>query len=327
MSAPLALEPRAFEEPLASLEDNVLIEYADGTLGVVERLPRADGVRGWRTGSGRPFALERLPEGAELGDVAIALHDADPVRVFALPEGHVDVEYLLGRLAARVGAVLLLGAGIVPLVAQGVSPWWWLLLGALAVAATRVRVPALAHHRLRYVTGQGASSLPALLDTRPMGRRAVARVDAVKAEYGRLVSDVVQRIESPALFDPTVPETRAFTTALIEWDDTHESLPPADAAELAARVEVTFRSARARAEALGMDHLPGEARDPARRALGALRIARDRGTRREERRTALATASRILAELRLPYLPRPTELAALTEGRTLRALPGRWEGP
>lgn len=44
-------------------------------------------------------------------------------------------------------------------------------------------------------------------------------VDAIKLEMGRLRTDVVWTIENSALWDVSVPTSKAFFTALTVWDD------------------------------------------------------------------------------------------------------------
>lgn len=137
----------------------------------------------------------------------------------------------------------------------------------------------------------------------PRTSRAQSQVDEVRAEYGRLLGDVAYRIEASALFDSAVPTTRAFETALALWADS-EGKPEAEVLRLAAMVRVTFETARAHAETVGLAHLPTEAQDPARRAAGAARLARSAPSE-PERQAAQAQVTRILSSLALYYLPTP----------------------
>lgn len=123
------------------------------------------------------------------------------------------------------------------------------------------------------------------------------RVDVVKDAYGALHGDIVYRIECSALFDPAVASTQRFQLALLAWDPSSPR-----AAELASEVEVSFAEARSHAEQLGWSHLPETARDTAQRAQRAasLALASDSPG---ERRTAAARAAKLLASLRLYYLP------------------------
>ena len=120
------------------------------------------------------------------------------------------------------------------------------------------------------------------------------RVDVVKDAYGALHGDIVYRIECSALFDPAVPSTQRFQLALLAWDPSSPQ-----AAELASEVEASFAEARSHAERLGWSHLPQTARDTAQRAA-SLALASDSPG---ERRSAAASAAKLLASLRLHYLP------------------------
>ncbi|NLE17604.1 MAG: hypothetical protein GX632_03570 [Propioniciclava sp.] len=133
---------------------------------------------------------------------------------------------------------------------------------------------------------------------------ARARVDAVKQEYGRLRGDLVYRIENAALFDPAVPLTRQFETALVLWDDVDAATPSAEVTRRAGLVQVSFETARAHAETVGVAHLPLQARADAERAAKAARLARATASE-AERRTALDRVTRILRSLVLYYLPDP----------------------
>lgn len=147
-------------------------------------------------------------------------------------------------------------------------------------------------------------------------RRAEAtdRVDEVKAVYGQMLSDIAYRIENSALFDSAVPGTRAFETAMALWSDVGPRTPDAEVLRLSAVVKVTFDTARAHAETVGIDHLPLTARAEAGRAAKAARLAAGAKTD-AERAAAQEQVVRILSSLSLYYLPDP--------GRLGRVLPGR----
>lgn len=131
----------------------------------------------------------------------------------------------------------------------------------------------------------------------PSGPTPQERVDVVKEAYGSLLGDIAYRIEFSALFDPAVPSTQRFQLALLAWDP---SAP--HASDLAAEVEVAFAEARSHAEKVGWSHLPETSRETARRAQKAVRVAlesREPG----ERKTAAASAAKLLASLSQYYLP------------------------
>lgn len=131
---------------------------------------------------------------------------------------------------------------------------------------------------------------------------ALARVADVRALYGRMLSDVAYRIENSALFDSAVPLTSRFETALALFSDATDQTTDAELTRRAGLVRVTFDAARANAETLGLGHLPVTARDDARRAAGAARLAASAATE-AERAAANAQVVRILGSLALYYLP------------------------
>ena len=131
----------------------------------------------------------------------------------------------------------------------------------------------------------------------PAGPTPAERVAVVRAAYGELRGDVVYRIENSALFDGAFPPTADFQVALALWDEA--SL---DAEALARDVETTFATARARAEELGLGHLPETARGPARRAAKAAETALADGPG-PEREAARRRVAEILGSLALYYLP------------------------
>lgn len=101
---------------------------------------------------------------------------------------------------------------------------------------------------------------------------AIARVADVRALYGRMLSDVAYRIENSALFDHAVAITNDFETALTLWADVTDDTPASEVVRLAAVVKVTFDTARAQAETVGLGHLPERCvpREDGRRASPAL---------------------------------------------------------
>ena len=123
------------------------------------------------------------------------------------------------------------------------------------------------------------------------------RVDVVKAAYGRLLSDIVYRIENSALFDAAHPATSRFEIALLSWDPAST-----DAAKQVHEIEDSFTAARREAERLGLEHLPLTARGSARRAAKAATTALSDAPE-AERVAALARVEEILTSLALYYLP------------------------
>lgn len=263
-----------------------------------------------------------------LGEAAQLVRDGRAVRAVRLPPGELVrrrhgakavgltaavwlIPYKLGILAAMRDP--LLDDSLAVLASTTVS-----LIGMTALAWANVYEP------ITYYSS-GGHELP--LRDIPMEPEVPARtpahdqVDAVKAEYGRLLSDVIHRIEWSALFDASVPQTRAFAMALLAWDEREESATVGDLATLAARVVSAFQAARAEAERRGLNHLDRSDRQTARRALKALRLAADESATREERRAALSRAQELLGSLRLHFLPSPEDLPRLAAGDHLPELP------
>ncbi len=148
------------------------------------------------------------------------------------------------------------------------------------------------------------AACPALPDPRT---ECGTRVADVRAVYGRMLADVAYRIENAALFDSAVDTTRQFETALVLWADVTPSTADDEVKRRAALVELAFETARAHAETVGLAHLPQQARDRARRAAGAARLARAAATD-AERAAAQEQVVRILRSLALYYLPDPDRL-------------------
>ncbi|RRD03371.1 hypothetical protein EII34_14360 [Arachnia propionica] len=130
-------------------------------------------------------------------------------------------------------------------------------------------------------------------------------VERVQQQYAELRTDLVYRLENPALFDPAVPTTAAFETALVDFAD-------APSLETAARVEVRFRTARQYAEKLGMRHVAPGQRTEVSRAVKIARLAADASST-GERRAALQQLQRILEPLALYYLPGRVDLPAIED--------------
>lgn len=136
---------------------------------------------------------------------------------------------------------------------------------------------------------------------------ALARVAEVKEIYGRMLGDVAYRIENAAMFDSAVAATRDFDTAMAMWADGGESADEDEVVRLAGLVKVTFDTARANAETLGLSHLPAQSRADAARAAKAFRLARS-ATSDGERAVAFAQATRLLDSIAQYYLPRSADL-------------------
>lgn len=143
---------------------------------------------------------------------------------------------------------------------------------------------------------------------------AIDRVAEIRALYGRLVADIAYRIENSALFDSTVSTTQQFETALALWSDVTRSTSDEEVARRSAVVAVAFKTARSHAETVGLAHLPTTARDSARRAAGAARLASSSHSE-AERDAAQSRVVSILSSLALHCLPDPAAMPrAITDG-------------
>lgn len=331
-SVPHSLDPQplSFDVRLADLEGPVVIEY-DGSAGVAlldleQRLGGYARLVLTRSDKPDPRVVQGMLVTRTVGEVATQLSEAKPLRVFSVPRGTVETSFnalpMAGRALGSLGLLFLYGMAFVLIPDAG---WRWFLAAAVvaAIAALLARRPrvgtGVTHH---YRVGEERHALRTLLEQRPAALRAASDVDRIKEEYGALLSDLLYRIENPALFDVAAGPTRAFTAALLQWDNAGPAMTGAERSTLAARVRVTFDAAKANAEALGLAHIPEESRDAAQRALKSLRLAAA-ATTEAERRAARTQAVRILGSLALYYLPDAREAELALEGRRLLALPGR----
>lgn len=327
------MEALGTEEPLetelGALGAKYLVEFGD-RIGIVDARSSANGRRRHLRLYLEDLPMHRMldvPAKRRVGDVVAAMAGLPPTRVFRLPPGKV-----VGRdlpAMKRSGWALIVPGFVVLVLALALplDPWVRFGLLALGLAAmlaaftVGARKPRARHWA--FVTRGRRSSIGELRPPAQPPEAHVAEVDALKGQYGALLSDVVYRIKHPALFDPHEPHTKEFTLALLEWDDTHERLDDDAQRTLATRVLGTFRAARANAEHVGMDHLPAEARDDARTALKAATVAVDERAPEPERAAALSRMVRILESLALYYLPTGLEAREAIHGREIRQLPGR----
>lgn len=266
-------------------------------------------------GAGRT-TVAQLKTDARLGEMATQLMAGRDVTIVGLPpiQWSRRGEPWRGRTPAAL--ILAVIAGALTLWLGGETGAWWFLPITAAVfamiwflAAERLPMRILAPGDLQldrtnvveYAQGRLAGERPELRSLEERRASITARVDQIKEEFGRLGTDVVYRIENSALFDSSDPITERFQTALITWDtNTDETISTLE--ELAGDVEVSFAVAQDHAETVGMNHLPETARDAARRATNAARLA-ERASTEGERTASLRQVARILDSLALYYLP------------------------
>ncbi|WP_297739581.1 hypothetical protein [uncultured Tessaracoccus sp.] len=176
-------------------------------------------------------------------------------------------------------------------------------------------MPLNEHNLVDYALARQRGENPRGLRGIPRIEEARERVEKVRSDYGERKSDIVYRIEQPALFDASAPTTEAFLVALWEFDQIPDDAPPREAEEAAARVEVTYGLARRHAETVGIRHVAPEKADDVRRAAKVARLAVASGSE-GERAAARAQLSALLASLSLHFLPDAAELRALDAPET-----------
>lgn len=332
------LEEIPLDTAVADLGEHTLVEFTEGlgVLTVVGRGPRAAsaGVLDLRLrGTGWNSSLKGVDAARCLGDVAAFARASEPLRAFRLPKGTVTFElsHQQGVGEGRV-PLLIVGSLFTGILLTGVLHSVWegglgfmiglviltSMLGGAVMAGMRLVSSGEVGYRIDGVRMKLAE-LPLPLDV----ETAIRQVEAVKEEYGQLLTDLAYRIEHPALFDAASPATERLTLALFEWDTTVTGLDDAARVELARTVVASFEEARDHAERVGMAHLPEDSRELATRALKAARVAQDPGAGRAEREAARRVAIDLLAGLALYYLPTPDEARVALGGRRLRQLPGR----
>ena len=301
----------------------------DQDLHVVEVLPGSDDdevlVRYGDLGERRGPREVELPKSRRLDDFATKTWGEGVTRALVTPGVRWAKGHPVQRIAllATLFATALLAAF---LLGDFLTPVAWFLPQAAAVYAAfsllRPGAPTAIHregNKKPYKDGEvrmrvAELPVPEPDDTLAIGavpapadrRTALERVEATKAEYGALLTDLAYRIENSALFDPAVGQTREFALLLARWDDEHRRLPADELGTLSREVQVAFDAARAHAEVLAIAHLPESAREDASRAAKAARLAQE-STVDGERTAALERANEILATLALYYLPTPGE--------------------
>lgn len=271
------------------------IQYTDGT--------RVEEDAARKTSLGKT-ATKHQPQPGELRAMSLPAviwsedHLLAPRNVVALIASTIPV--ILFALTDQFGmfylAILAGGA-----LAMGIRRMWRGGYTLEFVAPDRLGITMDTVHDYALAKEQGKLWVP----PNPGGDRrqlAFRRVEAIRDTYLALREDVVERIEHSALFDPAVPATSEFEAALVAFQDVQDATPTDRVDALASEVEVTFNVAQANAERLGLEHLPEGARDDARRAGKAARLAAG-ATTDGERRASLRQVKRILDSLALYYLP------------------------
>ncbi|SDL52385.1 hypothetical protein [Tessaracoccus oleiagri] len=318
-----SLRAVSFHTPAADLRGAYVVTYDDGEQALIDIAD--DHALAYSNRLHWPRRYKLLRRRSELGDVAIAARNGRPRSVFALPEGRVLARWS-GWFLAELASIAALGVALTMYAhyEDPDVPVLMMLFGTLV--GVFIAFFALPQARHAYEVDGVAHDLRGLVRPDQDERAGLSLAEDVKTEYGRLLSDVVYRIENAALFDPSVPTTREFAELMVRWDEDRARLRPDQRQTLAADLRVAFDTARAHAERVGLTHLPATARKPAAVAAKSLLLARNPATTEAERRTALAKANEILDSLMLYYLPTPGEATELLEGRRPKALPWRRSG-
>lgn len=319
------LEEISLDEPLEGVGNRNLLVETEAGRTIVRRMQKK-GVHSLTAHlpDGRTATLEGLPGERTLRQAVASLTAARPLRAFRLPTGEVTAKlkplstalfylpWILGAFLTGAGAFAeSLGFGRYVLLALGIT--------ILIIAQDAFKKS----QRYRDWALSSKDETVKAIDIPLPDLPEEIEVDEVKEEYGRLLSDIVYRIECPALFDPHEPTSKEFTLALLQWDNNDGVAADDERRELARRVRATFTAARANAERIGMDHLPVDVRGRAATALKAARLAVNKGAPEPERDTALRRAVEILDELALYYLPTGAQARRAITGSGPPQLPGR----
>lgn len=298
--------PVPLDYPVSDLRGRVAVEGVGPTglpaVTLLEVQPQADDAYQVRFASlsGQDGAAHDVVVPAEttVGELIHGVLHLEPRTVGEIPD-RVDPDkpkaelwpFLIAATGIAVGLIasmpVVIAASFIPLL-YGL----WTHLPRTVEGQRVVLTPREIEEQLR--------ELPAIEQDRPVDLPTLTpleRADHVRATYGQLLTDVVYRIENPALFDAAVPTTQAFELALLLWNQ-----DASDAAALASELESSFEAARRHAEAVGLDHLPEHARPVAERAVKAATTALTSGNE-AERAVAREQAAKLLNSLALYYLP------------------------
>lgn len=302
----------------------VRLDFADGGVTVNVYLP-----------DGRWDLLTEVPQERSLRQVVAALTASRPLRAFEVKGQETPAVFdRIKPVRNALKTVLTLWPFPVSLLcmalgmfgrhlANGATRFVIFAVGLFLIMFALSAIDKSQRYR-QWALVQGPTNIKVLaceVDLPPM--LPEVEVDDVKAEYGALVSDIVYRIEYPALFDPQDVVTREFTLALLRWDNNVGVVGRDELVELAARVRSSFVAAKVHAERVGMEHFPVGKRDGARLALKAARLARDEGASVAEREVALARAVELLDGLALYYVPGGDQARRAITGSGPLQLPGR----
>ena len=118
-------------------------------------------------------------------------------------------------------------------------------------------------------------------------------------------TDVEWTIENSALWDISVPSSKAFFTALTVWDDHKGDWSIDERVAAAAELKVLWRSAVDTATRLGLDHLSAPDRSRAATAIKLVRKAASTSSD-AERHELMAKAAALLSSIMSITIPGET---------------------
>ncbi|MDO5066025.1 MAG: hypothetical protein Q4D96_01930 [Propionibacteriaceae bacterium] len=247
-----------------------------------------------------------LAPDARLRDYVSRVKKLDDPRFMLLP----------GVVSPRPSETWYLLSVVMALAAIAATVWlrdgWVFVIGALAalfgvpVVATVLSKPRVSGQERLGVTASNIHAYALAVERGELWRGALPagapvsprlQVERIRQDYARLRSDLVYRLECPALFDPAVPTTAAFEAALVDFEDS----PTSQAADV---VEIRFQVARQHAERTGLRHVETAHRSQVARAVKIAKLATNSSSP-EEQRVALMQLHKILDSLALYYVDRP----------------------
>ena len=322
----MELEEISLDKLLQDAPLRLLVETEAGRTFVERRTQGAETMMVAYLPDGRRTEVKGMSLDQPVRQAVAATSSSRPLRAFAIDKGIIvekinHVQQFIHFLPLLIGAALTItgfswtSLGFLRFLIMGLGIAFVVVSLDAHKKSNTYRTWVVQHGAKKELTQAEQFVLP--------GAAEDIAIDDVKAEYGRLISDIAYRIEYPALFDPHEPTSKAFTLALLQWDNNDGVVGDDERRELALRVRATFEAARANAERIGMQHIPVESREKASTALKAARLATDQSATEAERATALQRAVTILDELALYFLPSGAQARKAITGNAPLQLPGR----
>ena len=249
--------------PVDLLPKNILLQF-DNAMCLMERdrgPGRVDGriaVRFFHENESGPSEF-LVPKTRVLKDFVMQAGRGTPIRAFSLPSGQAGE--IWGK---KISGVIRFGGAALAVIAWIVFWRLWLdggwgagftgravlLMGILVVPSllllllTPGKLLIKGIRKVVYTIDGQVHSLKDFALPADRSMDADERVDAVKEDYGRLLSDIAYRVEFPALFDAGDPCGEKLALVLFEWDSTSARLEADEKMEMAVAIETAFRKLR-----------------------------------------------------------------------------------